>query len=27
MGTSFEPTVNQLVSDILNHKDFPELVK
>lgn len=27
MGTSFEPTVNQLVSDILNHKDFPELIK
>ena len=26
MGTSFEPTVNQLVSDILNHKDFPELI-
>ena len=27
MGTSFEPTINQLVSDILNHKDFSELVK
>ncbi|MCT7554153.1 hypothetical protein [Aliarcobacter butzleri] len=27
MGTSFEPTVNQLVADILNHKDFPELIK
>lgn len=27
MGTAFAPTVNQLVNEILNHKDFSELIK
>ncbi len=27
MGTSFAPTIKQLINDILNHKDFAELLK
>lgn len=26
MGTSFSPTIKQLIADILNHKDFPSLL-
>lgn len=27
MGTSFSPTIKQLISDIVNHKDFSSLIK
>lgn len=27
MGTSFEPSVKQLIGDIINHPKFPELLK
>ena len=27
MGTSFSPTIKQLISDIINHKDFSSLIK
>lgn len=27
MGTSFAPTIKQLIGDIINHKDFPKLLK
>lgn len=27
MGTSFSPTIKQLINDILSHKDFAELLK
>jgi outer membrane murein-binding lipoprotein Lpp len=27
MGTSFAPSIKQLIGDILEHKDFPKLVK
>lgn len=27
MGTSFAPTIKQLLGDILNHKDFAQLLR
>ena len=26
MGTSFSPTIKQLIGEIINHKDFPTLL-